>query len=332
MYEKFYGFDEKPFSLLPDPAFLYLGRRHRAALTMLQYRLMSNAGFSVVTGEIGSGKTTLIRQILNEVEADVTVGLISNAHQSFGELLQWVLMAFGLDYKGREKVELYEQFVNFVIGEYASGRRTVLIIDEAQNLAIETLEELRMLSNVNADKSQVLQLVLVGQPELRETLQLPQLEQFAQRILVSHHLQALGAEETDEYIRHRLEVAGGSPDLFEPKARSLVWYYSRGVPRVINTLCDISLVYGYAANADRIDAELVREVVRDRRDGGVFRLPEEDEEGGGTDPLAASADAGAHDEEPPQQQLGIDATPDEVLATGRSGDEAGKRGRRRRGR
>ncbi len=270
MYEAYYGFSEKPFSLLPDPDFLYLGAKHRAALTMLQYGLMSNAGFSVVTGEIGSGKTTLIRQILNEIDSDLTVGLITNTHQSFGELLQWVLMAFDLEYKGLDKVEMYERFVNFIIGEYAQNRRTVLIIDEAQNMSVETLEELRMLSNVNADKSQVLQLILVGQPELRDTLRLPELTQFAQRILIAHHLDALSIEEAHEYIRHRLQVVGGDPELFDEKARALLWHHSRGIPRVINSLCDVALVYGYAANRSQIDAGLVQEVVRDRKQGGIF--------------------------------------------------------------
>ncbi|NNF16565.1 MAG: AAA family ATPase, partial [Gammaproteobacteria bacterium] len=170
MYEQFYKLDEKPFTLLPDPAFLYLGKKHQMALTMLQYGLANNSGFSVITGEIGSGKTTLIRRLLNEMDDDISVGLISNTHQSFGDLLQWVLMAFGLEHKGKEKVECYETFVNYVVEEYAGNKRTVLIIDEAQNLSIETLEELRMLSNINSDKNQVLQLILVGQPELRATL------------------------------------------------------------------------------------------------------------------------------------------------------------------
>ncbi|MEM9386380.1 MAG: AAA family ATPase [Pseudomonadota bacterium] len=270
MYEAYYGFSEKPFSLLPDPEFLYLGTKHRAALTMLQYGLMSNAGFTVVTGEIGSGKTTLIRQVLNEIESDLTVGLITNTHESFGELLQWVLMAFNLEYKNLDKVEMYEQFISFVIEEYAQSRRTVLIIDEAQNLSVETLEELRMLSNVNADKSQVLQLILVGQPELREKLRLPELTQFAQRILIAHHLDTLSADEAHEYIRHRLQVVGGDAELFDEKARALLWYHSRGVPRVINSLCDVSLVYGYAASLSQISEELVKEVVRDRKQGGIF--------------------------------------------------------------
>jgi type II secretory pathway predicted ATPase ExeA len=281
MYESFYGFRERPFSLLPDPSFLYLGHKHRVALTMLQYGLMSNAGFTVITGEIGSGKTTLIRQILNELGRDVTVGLITNTHNSFGELLQWVLMAFGLEHRGKEKVERYESFVNFAISQYAKGKRTVLIIDEAQNLSTETLEELRMLSNINSDKNQILQLIMVGQPELRTMLQLPQLKQFAQRVSVSHHLDALSSEETYQYVRHRVAVAGGDPDLFDEKTCALLWFHSRGVPRVINTLCDMALVYGYAAEEKTISADLIKDVVRDRKKGGLFAGREESEEADG---------------------------------------------------
>jgi type II secretory pathway predicted ATPase ExeA len=278
MYESFFGFRERPFSLLPDPSFLYLGHKHRIALTMLQYGLVSNAGFTVVTGEIGSGKTTLLRQILNELGRDITVGMITNTHPSFGELLQWVLLAFGLEHRGKEKVERYESFVNFVISQYAKGKRVVLVIDEAQNLSAETLEELRMLSNINADKNQVLQLILVGQPELRSMLQLPQLKQFAQRVSVSHHLEALSAEETAQYIRHRVSVAGGDPELFTDKACALLWFHSRGVPRVINTLCDMALVYAYAAQQHTVDADLIKEVVRDRKKGGLFAGRDESEE------------------------------------------------------
>ncbi|MEM6639996.1 MAG: AAA family ATPase [Pseudomonadota bacterium] len=287
MYESFYGFSEKPFTLLPDPSFLYLGKKHRMALTMLQYGMLNNAGFSVVTGEIGSGKTTLIRRLLDEMEKDTTVGLISNTHQSFGDLLQWVLMSFGLEYKGMEKVELYERFVNFVVDEYSRNKRTVLIIDEAQNLAVETLEELRMLSNINADKNQVLQLVLVGQPELRATLMLPSLKQFAQRISVSYHLEALTSQETVDYIHHRISVAGGEPGIFPEAACSMVWYYSRGVPRVINSICDTALVYGFAEQVNEIAGSVIKDVVKDRKLGGIFA-------GRGGD-VAASSSAEAMD-------------------------------------
>lgn len=268
MYETFYSFREKPFSLLPDPAFLFLARQHSTALAMLEYGLVNQAGFTVVTGEIGCGKTTLIRHVLNSLGQDITVGLLSNTQR--GELLQWVLMAFGLDYRGKEKVALYETFLEFIIDEYAKNRRTVLIIDEAQNLGVDALEELRMLSNVNADKDQVLQLILVGQPELRATLSRPGLIQFAQRVAVDYFLVPLESEQIGSYIRHRLEIAGGDPALFKPEACQLVYHHSEGIPRLINLLCDTALVYGYAAGKQKIDVELVREVVQDKAGSLLF--------------------------------------------------------------
>ncbi|WP_206609514.1 ExeA family protein [Thiohalobacter thiocyanaticus] len=273
MYEAHYGFREKPFSLLPDPSFLYLSKKHRMALAMLEYGLANQAGFTVVSGGIGTGKTTLIRHLLNNLEQDITVGLISNTHRSFGELLQWILLAFNLDYRDKGKVELYQAFVDFMIQEYARNRRTVLIVDEAQNMAPETLEELRMLSNVNADKDQVLQVVLVGQEELRDTLRRPDLVQFAQRITVDYHLTPLTAGETRDLIRHRLEAAGGDPELFTEEAAAIAHRFSGGVPRLVNLLCDTALVYGYAEQLERIDADLMQEVVREKQAGGLFPAP-----------------------------------------------------------
>jgi general secretion pathway protein A len=270
MYESFYGFKEKPFSLLPDPTFLYLASQHSNALAMLEYGLETQAGFTVITGEIGCGKTTLIRHLLNNVDRDVTVGLLSNTQRSIGELLQWILLAFGLDYHAKEKVALYQAFYDFVIDEYSRNRRTVLIIDEAQNLGAETLEELRMLSNVNADKDLVLQLILVGQPQLREILRGRELVQFAQRIAVDYYLPPLTRVQATEYINHRLKVAGGDPRLFESGACDILHTFSRGIPRLINILCDTALVYGYAVQAKRVDVALVREVVADKSDSVLF--------------------------------------------------------------
>lgn len=270
MYEAFYGFSEKPFSLLPDPSFLYLSPKHQKALTVLQFGMLNQAGFTVVTGEIGSGKTTLIRQLLAEVSDEVTVGLVSNTHRNFGELLQWVLLSFDLEYRDKKKVELYETLAEFILKEYSEDRRTVLIIDEAQNLDVESLEELRMLSNINSDKSQFLQLVLVGQPHLRDVLRQPEMHQFAQRIAVDYSLGTLSLEETWQYIRHRLKVAGGDPNIFDTKACAAVYYYSSGTPRLINSLCEQALVVGYAEQKKRIDVDIVCDVVRERQKGGIF--------------------------------------------------------------
>jgi len=273
MYEGFYGFREKPFSILPDPAFLYFSRKHSLALDLVEYGMMNQAGFNVITGEIGTGKTTLVRYLLHRLERDVTVGLISNTHRSFGELLQWILFAFKLDHRGKEKVEMFQIFVDFLVEQYAQNRRTLLIVDEAQNMSIDTLEELRMLSNVNADKDQVLQIILVGQAGLRETLRRPELEQFAQRIAVDYHLQPLDRAETHGYIRHRLKVAGANGSLiFDARACDAVFAASRGLPRLINLVCDTALVYGFAAQTRDIGAATIDEVVRDKVRGGIFPM------------------------------------------------------------
>lgn len=272
MYEAFYGFQSKPFSLLPDPEFLYPSKKHQMALTLLEYGLWNQTSFSVITGDIGTGKTTMIRHLLNKLDRDLVVGLISNTHPSFGELLQWILLAFNLDYGGKDKVGMYKTFVDFLIREYAANRRTVLIIDEAQNMGHEALEELRMLSNINAEKDQVLQIILVGQVGLRDHLRDPRLEQFAQRIAVDYHLEALDSEETREYIQHRLRIAGGDPSLFSDDACEAIFQHSGGIPRLINILCDTTLVYGYAQESLHIDARLVNDAAGDKQKGGILPL------------------------------------------------------------
>jgi type II secretory pathway predicted ATPase ExeA len=272
MYEAFFGLKEKPFTILPDPSFLYLSRRHSMALDLVEYGLMNQAGFNVITGEIGTGKTTLIRFILNQMDRDVSVGLISNTFLGFDELLQWILYAFKLDYRGKGKVEMFEIFVDFLTSQYANNRSTVLIVDEAQNMSVETLEQLRMLSNINADKDQVLQMILVGQAGLRETLRRPELEQFAQRIAVDFHLDPLDTQETRGYIRHRLKMAGAAnPDIFDETACHAVYRHSGGIPRVINLLCDTALVYAYAEARHSIDAALINAVAQDKAKGGLFK-------------------------------------------------------------
>jgi len=272
MYEEFYGFTEKPFSLLPDADFLYLGKKHSAAYAMLEYGLMNQAGFTVITGEVGSGKTTLVRKLLDDLHDDVTVGLISNTPQNIGQLLQWVLMAFDQDYREENQVALYDQFNQFLIDQYSHNKRTVLIIDEAQNLHPHILEELRMLSNINADKHQVLQMILVGQPQLLSLLKRPELEQFRQRIASDYYLKALDRTETERYIHHRTFHAGVERSLFDEKAVDLIFKASKGIPRIINSLCDMALVYGFAEQLQTIDEAMIKAVLEDKANTGLIEI------------------------------------------------------------
>lgn len=261
MYESFFELREKPFSLLPDPGFLFMSRQHQQALTLLEYGLMNQAGFIILTGEIGSGKTTLMRHLVGRLDASFAVGLISNTHQSLGELIDWVCMAFDLKGDQNNKLEKYQSFINFLIDTYGKGRRVLLIVDEAQNLGVEKLEELRLLSNINAGKDLVLQLMLLGQPQLRDLLRQPDLEQFAQRVTASYHIGPLDQTETESYIRHRIVVAGGTREIFTRDACQAVHHYSRGLPRLINLVCDTALVYAYGADLRVIDGNAIDEFV-----------------------------------------------------------------------
>ena len=269
MYEAFYGMRERPFALLPDASFLYLSKGHSTALTLLRYSVMNRQGFTVVSGEVGGGKTTLINRLLDEMGNSVTVGLINFTTRTFGEMGEWIMMAYGLPYKGKGKVELYDDFVQFMIREYAAGRPVVLIVDEAQNLGIRGLEEIRMLSNVNSQKEYLLHVILVGQPELRSLMQAPQLRQLTQRVSVAFHLKRLTDDEVRQYILHRVTLVGASPELFDEEAIRLIAAASEGIPRLINTFCDLALVYGFSDDKTVIGAPEVRAVLEDRRRMGL---------------------------------------------------------------
>jgi general secretion pathway protein A len=264
MYERHFGLTTRPFALTPDPAFLYPSRQHAMAMTMLEYGLESQASFSVLTGEIGSGKTTLVRRLLRQLGNQVAVGLISNTHSDFGSINGWALSALGIAPADESDIAKYEALVDCCIQEYARGRRTLLILDEAQNLSINVLEELRLLSNVNSEKDLVLQILLVGQPELRTKLSRPELKQFAQRVSVDFHLEPLSRQETHGYIRHRLKVAGREKELFLPDAIEFLFARTQGVPRLLNQLADFALVYAFADGLRLISADLIAQVLRDR--------------------------------------------------------------------
>lgn len=271
MYEVFYQLREKPFSILPDPDLIYWGKVHTMAFTMLEFGVLNNAGFTVITGEIGSGKTTLVRHLLKKLSSQIKVGLISNSPQSRQELLQWILMSLNQPFDG-EYSYLFKRLHDFLYEQFAQGRRTILIIDEAQNLEPEALEHLRMISNVNADKSQILQLMLVGQPQLRDMLLLPQLRQFAQRISSDFHLQALDDMEVARYIDFRLQAVGSHRPLFTPEACAIIASASGGIPRMINVLCDTALVYGFANDQKLISDQLVRDVIADKQQYSIFPI------------------------------------------------------------
>jgi general secretion pathway protein A len=270
MYESYFGLKEKPFSIQPDPDFLFFSNIHRMAYTMLEYGVENRAGFTVITGEIGSGKTTLVRCLLDNLSESARVGLLNNMHRGTSSLLEWVLLAFGRPYDLGSQVALFDAFQQFLISEYTQGRRTILIIDEAHNLSAAMLEELRLLSNINADKHQLLQMILIGQPQLQQLLNLPELQQFAQRVAVDFRLRALPPQDVQGYIQHRLEVAGRTEPIFLPEACSAIARASEGIPRKINILCDTAMVYAMSLDAGRIDLAIVNEVIRDRREYGVF--------------------------------------------------------------
>lgn len=267
IYTEHFALTERPFSLVPDPDFIFWSPSHKRAFAMLEYGILTGAPITLITGEVGTGKTTILQHLLRQMEDDVVIGLISNAHGSRGELLRWVLMA--LDQPAAPDatyVDLFDQFQKFLIGEYAAGNRVILVFDEAQNLSRESLEELRMFTNINANKDELLQLVLVGQPELRELVRRPDLSQFAQRVAASFHLRSMDRDTVTEYIAHRLKKAGAERNLFHEPAAALVHEATGGVPRLVNQLCDLAMVYAFSKGQKTITRATVQQVLRD----GVF--------------------------------------------------------------
>lgn len=273
MYEAHFALKEKPFSIQPEPAFLYFAHRHTLAYTMLEYAIINKAGFTVICGEIGCGKTTLVQHLLSEMGEDITFGLINNTHQNTENFLEWVMLAFQQQYEFRSPVALYDAFQRFLVAQYRANRRVVLIIDEAQNLSPGVLESIRMLSNLNADKNCLLQIILVGQPQLKKLLNRPELKQFAQRVSVQFYLPPLDAVDVEKYIQHRLQVAGCNKPLFTADACQKIAQATQGVPRSINILCDTALVYAFSAGLPQVDSAMIDEVLKDREGFGFLNEP-----------------------------------------------------------
>lgn len=264
LYIEHFGFTERPFKLLPDPDFIYWSKSHRRAFSILEYGLTTNAPLTVVTGEVGTGKTTLIQALLSTIDGSKTVGLISNAQGGRGDLLRWLLHSLKVaPTPGADYVTLFHEFQSFVINEYADGRTVLLIIDEAQNLAVETLEELRMLTNINSNKDELLQIILLGQPELRATLSRPELRQLAQRVTVAYHIHPMEYKTMLRYIRHRLQHVGGTGKEFSSQAARMIYDHSGGIPRLVNRICDIACVYAASSGYAVVGLGTIREMVRD---------------------------------------------------------------------
>jgi general secretion pathway protein A len=266
-YLENFGFTERPFTLVPDPAFLFWSDQHRRAFSVLEFGILSRAPITMVTGSVGCGKTTLLRHLLKQIDSNSLVGLISNAQGDRGELIQWVLHALGVKFDTQASyVTQFQVLQDFLIETYAEGRRVILIFDEAQNLSANSLEELRMLTNINSNKDELIQLVLVGQNELRQTIMRPELRQLAQRIAASFHLRPLSEKALHEFIMHRLRVAGGSGEEIDETARKLINKVTQGIPRLVNQICDMSLLYAWSGDKTVVTEKIVQAVI----DDGVF--------------------------------------------------------------
>jgi general secretion pathway protein A len=272
MYTAFFGLREKPFALSPDPRYLFLSEAHREALAHLLYGIEQGEGFIAVTGEVGTGKTTLCRTLLKRLGPTTEVAYVLNPTLSPVELLQEVNGELGLPVAGRSQRELHEQINDFVLARRRERRRVLLIIDEAQDLARETLEQVRLLSNLETDTQKLLQIILIGQPELDVMLESPGLRQLRQRITVHWRLRPLSAAETREYVNHRLQVAAGADcALFSAAALREIHRRSEGIPRLTNVLCERALLAAYADQLAEVDRTLVRRAWRELRGEGEGR-------------------------------------------------------------
>ncbi|MFN2425565.1 MAG: ExeA family protein, partial [Candidatus Binatia bacterium] len=263
MYETFFGLSDLPFRLTPDPKYLFMSAKHREAFAHLVYGISEGSGFVAITGEVGAGKTTLIRALLAEHAKDVTVASIVNPVLTSTELLQTINAELGLPSRSTSRKELTEDLAAFLKENKAAGRRTVIIVDEAQNLDPVVLEQLRLLTNLETETEKLLQVVLVGQPELQGTLQRHDLRQLNQRVTERWHLDKLDHDEAMEYVRHRLRVAGAHTELVDPKALELIYRFTDGVPRLLNILTHRSMLVAFTRSRGRVGPDEVAAAARE---------------------------------------------------------------------
>lgn len=258
MYCKYYGLKEHPFNITSDPLFFFLSEAHKEAVSHLLYGISQRKGILVITGEIGTGKTTLCRFLLNQLGENVKTAFIMNPPPSENQLLQSIAKDFGIRFKFKSNLYILWELNKFLLKESKKGNNVVLIIDEAQNLKPEVLEEIRLISNLETHKHKLIQIILVGQPELKERLSLHSLRQLQQRVIVRYDIKPLSKEEVKEYIRHRLEICGADGKLqFELNSIEAIFEFSQGIPRLINMICDRALLSGFAQEKDTIDTQTI---------------------------------------------------------------------------
>lgn len=264
MYEEHFSFKHKPFDLVPNPDFLFPSSTHKKAITYLDYGIKEKIGFVLLTGEIGSGKTTIIRNLIKNIGSSVKLSKINNTKVTSEQLISMINEDFGLAVEGKSKTKLLSELNEFLIEQYAKQMQPILLVDEAQNLSPDLLEEVRLLSNLETDRAKLLQIILVGQPELKKTLMRPELTQLRQRINVSYHIAPLTIDETSKYIKHRLSIAGNPNAIkFEDDMLYLIYQFGRGIPRLTNILCDFALLTAYGDGKKVVDLETIQAVTED---------------------------------------------------------------------
>jgi len=261
MYKEFYGLKENPFNVTSDPHFLYMSKRHREALSSLTYGIKGRKGFIEITGDIGTGKTTLCRALLRELDSHTKTAFILNPRLSEIQFIRAIVDDFGIQVKNNSKIEMINALNRFLIEQLGLGNNVVLIIDESQNLKKTLLEEIRLLSNLETEKDKLFQIVLVGQPELKQKLASPELAQLRQRIAIRYHMLPLDKDDIGNYIRHRLEVAGSQDTIWEDDAIDEIYNYSKGIPRLINIVCDRTMLLGYVKAIKKFNRDIIQRSV-----------------------------------------------------------------------